>query len=164
MYGKHFASMYTGSMVGAGFGPYAVMGFVVSHQVPNRPDGFFSVDLNVKLLAATFGETEAVVQAAIDYLCAPDPHSTSPGEEGRRLVRIGPFTYRVVNGAHYQALRNDEERREQNRRAQEKHRKKKKSKPGPGETAGTACLANGDEKGAANIQAELEAEREQANS
>jgi hypothetical protein len=120
--------MYTGSMVGAGFGPYAVMGYVISNQRPNPGIGYFTVDLNIKILAPTFGEPEEYVQKAIDYLCAPDADTTTPGEDGRRLVKIGPFAYRVVNGAFYNAIRNEEERREQNRRAQAKHRKSSKSK------------------------------------
>ena len=130
MYGKHFASMYVGSMVGAGFGPYAVMGYVIANQRPNFKAGFFSVDLNPKILAATFGELESVVQSAIDYLCAPDPQTTTPGEEGRRLVKIGTFAYRVVNGAHYDRIRSEEDRREQNRRAQQRSREKKGAKGG----------------------------------
>lgn len=161
MYGKHFASMYTGSMVGAGFGPYAVMGYVIANQAPDKQVGF-QVELNVKILAATFGEPEEYVQKAIDYLCAPDPETRTAGEEGRRLVKIGTYAYRVVNGAHYHAIRNEEQRREQNRQAQAKFRSKKdkpnrmlrQSHPStlPGEAAGVRCLENGDERGAEQIQ------------
>lgn len=152
--------MYTGSMVGAGFGPYAVMGFVISHQRPNRTAGFFSVDLNVKLMAAMFGESEAVVQTAVDWLCAPDAFTTTPGDEGRRLVKIGSFTYRVVNGAHYDAIKNEEDRREQNRKAQAKFREKtqpkriRKPKNGPltsstfGPSAAEAAYIRAEENGA----------------
>lgn len=128
MYGKHFSSMYTGSMVGAGFGPYAVMGYVIGNQRPNRTAGYFSVDLNVKVMAAIFGEQEEYVQNAIDYLCSPDPLTTTPGEDGRRLIKIGSFTYKVVNGAHYDKIRNEEDRREQNRLNQERFRRKHQNK------------------------------------
>ena len=111
-------------MVGAGFGPYAVMGYVISNMRPDKVVGF-QVELNVKLLATTFGESEKTVQDAIDYLCAPDENTRTPGDDGRRLVKVGTFAYRVVNGAHYNAIRNEEERREQNRLAQERHRIKK---------------------------------------
>ena len=117
--------MYTGSMVGAGFGPYAVMGYVISNQKPNPCAGYYTVDLNVKLLAPTFGESDAVVQAAVDYLCAPDPLTTTPGEDGRRLIKIGAFSYRVVNGSHYNKIKNEEDRREQLRQAQQRYRDKK---------------------------------------
>lgn len=112
-------------MVGAGFGPYAVMGYVIANQQPGA-DGVFRVDLNTKLLATTFGEDEGTVVKAVEFLCAPDAKSTTPTEEGRRLVKEGPFLYRVVNGATYAKIRNEEERREQNRLAQERHRAKKK--------------------------------------
>jgi hypothetical protein len=127
LYGKHFSSMYTGSMIGAGFGPYAVMGYVISNQQPDKTVGF-QVELNPKLLAAIFGEEESTVEKAIEFLCNPDPKSRTPAEEGRRLVRLGQFAYRVVNGIAYAHLRNEEQRREQNRAAQERWRKKKKPK------------------------------------
>lgn len=125
MYGKHFASMYCGSMVGAGFGVYSLMGYVIANMKPDKVVGF-QVELNVKLLAVTFGETEEATQKAIDYLCAPDPDTRTEGEEGRRLVKVGKFAYRVVNGVHYNEMRNEEHRREQNRTAQANFRAKKK--------------------------------------
>ena len=127
MYGKHFAAMYCGSMVGAGFGAFSVMGYVIANMKPDKVVGF-QVDLNVKLLSAIFGEPEEVIQKAIDYLCAPDPATRTQGEQGRRLVKIGTFSYRVVNGVHYDQLRNEEHRREQNRTAQANFRAKKASR------------------------------------
>ena len=125
MYGKHYATMYCGSMVGAGFGSFAVMGFVIANMKPDRVVGF-QVELNVKLLAATFGEPEEAIQKSINYLCAPDPGSRTEGEEGRRLVKVGTFAYRVVNGVTYDKIRNEDERREQHRQSQIRHRQKKK--------------------------------------
>lgn len=124
MYGKHFDSMYRGSMVGAGFAVFSLMGYVISSMKPDSQVGF-QVELNVTLLATVFGEPPETIQRAIDYLCAPDPGSRTPAEEGRRLVQVGKFAYRVVNGLVYDQIRNEEDRREQNRLAQQRHREKK---------------------------------------
>lgn len=139
IYGKHFSSMYRGSMVGAGFGAYAVMGYVIANQQPNADRTVYHVELNPGFLAAIFGEGVKEVEKAIEFLCKEDPKSQTPDEKGKRLVHVGAFLYRVVNGAMYAKIRNEEERREQNRLAQERHRKKKalgvKIGPLPGETA-----------------------------
>lgn len=127
MFGKHFASMYEGSMVGSGTHVFAVMGYVIAHQRPDPVVGG-QVRLNPVLLSTIFGESVVRIQEAIDYLCAPDQRSTTPDEEGRRLVKIGQFDYRVVNAAKYIAIRTEEERREANRIRQAKHRQKKPSK------------------------------------
>lgn len=127
MYGKAFASMFKGSMVGSGSDVFAVWAYVISNMVPDGVVGA-QVELNAKLLASAIGETEADMQKAIDFLCQPDPISRTPDEDGRRLVQLGPFDYRVVNGAKYMAIRNEEERRERNRQRQAEHRAKLKEK------------------------------------
>lgn len=107
MYGKHFESMYTGSLQGSGAHVFAVMGYIVAHQKP--PD--FCVELNPDLVAFLLGEPVERINEAIDKLCAPDPRSRNDREDGRRIIRIGSFLYRVVNGPHYYALRSQEEKR-----------------------------------------------------
>lgn len=126
-YGKLFASLYTGSMIGAGPLPFALMPYIISKGMPDKNLGGY-VELNPMLLAAIFGCTADEVSEAIEFLCQPDPKSRTPDEEGRRLVRLGPYDFRVVNYAKYQAIRNEEDRREQNRDAQERHRAKKAAK------------------------------------
>jgi hypothetical protein len=111
-------------MVGAGFGAFSVMGYVIANMKPDKTVGF-QVELNTKLLSAVFGEPEETIQKAIEFLCAPDPQSRTPTESGRRLAKVGQFAYRVVNGVLYDRLRNEEDRREQNRIAQQRHRQKK---------------------------------------
>lgn len=123
MYGKHFASMYEGSMVGAGAVVFAVMGYIIANAVPDRTVGT-QVELNPKLLAFILGEKEADVAKAIEFLCTPDGNSRTKEEQGRRLVRLGQFSYRVVNGAKYRAMRDEEKRREQNREAKRRERLK----------------------------------------
>jgi hypothetical protein len=135
MFGKHFASLYEGSMVGAGAVVFAVWGYVIAKQVPDRKVGS-QVRLNPKLLGMILGESEKDVGKAIEYLCQPDPASTSKESGGRRLVKLGEFDYQVVTGAKYRWIQNEEVRREQNRLAQERHRLKKRPNEGkklPGE-------------------------------
>lgn len=155
MYGKHFASMYEGSMVGAGSHVFAVMGYIIAKQVPDKTVGS-QVRLNPALLSAILGDSPERVQQAIDYLCAPDPKSNTPDKEGRRLVQVGQFDYQVVNGALYQAIRNEEDRRTQNREAKRRERANKASvKKGGGamEKAFVAAEKNGDQAAADQIAA-----------
>lgn len=111
-------------MVGAGTHVFAVMGYIIAKTQPDKELGGL-VRLNANLLAATLGDSVERIQSAIDYLCAPDPKSTTPGDEGRRLVQVGQFDYRVVNYAKYLAIRDEFHRREANRERQAAHRAKK---------------------------------------
>lgn len=118
--------MYEGSLVGSGALVFSVMGYVIAKQRPAGEIGKqrMEVLLNPKVIAPILGEMEAGVQKAIEFLCAPDPLTTTPGEEGRRLVKIGNFQYWVVNGWKYRQERQAEIRREQNRLAQQRYRAK----------------------------------------
>lgn len=138
-YGKAFASMYTGSMVGSGAIVFAVWGYVVANMKPARFKDRGSemiVELNTKILATVLGESVEDVESAIAKLCAPDPESRSTQDDGRRLIDEGAFLYRVVNGRKYAAVRDEQERKEQCRLAMQRHRAKKnkpKATPQPGE-------------------------------
>jgi hypothetical protein len=114
---------------------FAVWGYVIAHMKPDSQVGA-QVELNPKLLGFILGESEDVVVGVIERLCEPDPESRSREEEGRRLIRLGQFNYRVVNGAKYMAIRDEEARRQQNREAKQRERKKsRRHKPLPGERA-----------------------------
>lgn len=147
MFGKHFASMYSGSMVGSGALTFAVWGYVIAHMVPDGVAGSMSVELNPKLLGPILGEPVKDVQAVIEKLCGPDAESRSKEEGGRRLVRLGQFDYRVVNGMKYREMRDQENRRRQLREAQERFRVRQRPRPGtmqPGEPRVVAMARNGD--------------------
>lgn len=124
-FGKHHESMYDGSMIGAGAEVFAVWGYVISKMKPGK-DGM-QVELNPKLLAFTLGEPEQEVRDAIVFLCAPDPQSRTKDEDGRRLVRLDEFAYKVVNGMKYRWIRDEETRRQQNREAQARYREKRRA-------------------------------------
>lgn len=110
-------------MVGSGAAMFAVWPYVIAKMKPD-PDVGAQVDLNPALLAFVLGEEPEVIQGVIEKLCSPDPKSRTPDEDGRRLIKIGQFTYQVVNGAKYIALRNEEDRRRSNRIAKRNQRAK----------------------------------------
>ena len=127
MYGKHFESMYDGSMYGAGIAVFAVWGYVIAHTRRSR------VELNPRKLSDTLGGTQEEIVAAIEFLMAPDPNSRHKEREGRRLIKEGEFQYFVPAWEDYQTIRNEDGRREYNRLAQQRSRQKKAKKYGPTE-------------------------------
>lgn len=121
MYGKHFRSMYEGSMYGAGIAVFAVWGYVISSARNSR------VELNPKVLANTLGATREEIEGAIEVLTSPDPDSRHKEHEGRRLLREGQFQYFIPSWEIYQRIRNEEERREYNRAKKAEERAKKRA-------------------------------------
>lgn len=132
MFGKAFAQMYTGSMFGKPAAVFAVWTYIIAHMRPLRKNGECHCEVNPALLAATFSAKPEDIEAALLDLESPDPASRSKRDEGRRIVlldderRSGPRQYRVVNGAVYRAIRDDEQRREQNRNAKRAERQRKR--------------------------------------
>jgi|WetSurMetagenome_2_1015567.scaffolds.fasta_scaffold39613_4 hypothetical protein len=122
MYGKFFASTFTGSMFGAGPVVFALWGYVIATAV----DGV--VELNPSFVSAILGTTPADVSEALAILCGPDASSRSAAEDGRRLVHEGAYQYRVVNHAHYRSIRNEEDRRVYNREAKRRQRLRENKK------------------------------------
>lgn len=122
MFGKLFASTFTGSMMASGAPVYAVWAYVIANTVKSR------VELNPRLLSAVIGEPVDVMIRAIEYLCAPDPNSRSKEADGRRLIKEGEFQYLVPNHEHYRAIRDEDGRREYNRSKKAEQRARDKSK------------------------------------
>lgn len=116
MYGKLFASTYTGSMFGMGPDVFAVWGYVIANVVDS------SVELNPVLLAAAIGMPVDRVEAAIAKLGESDPKSRNPAADGRRLIHEHGFQYHVTSHNIYRNIRSNDERREYNREAQRKSR------------------------------------------
>ena len=133
-FGKIFETMFEGSLVGSGPVVYSVWSYVIAKQRPSRMHGSV-VRIQPTVLAATLGVvTPADVEKAIDFLCSADPKSSTKKLDGKRLVKVGEFDYRVVNGAKYRAMRQAEERKMQNREAQQRFRDKAKDPDGDGES------------------------------
>lgn len=62
------------------------------------------------------------VRASIAFLESPDEASTHTEEEGRRLVRLGPNKWRIVNYLYYKYEATQVRRRSQNRASQARSR------------------------------------------
>lgn len=148
MYGKFFASTFTGSMMGAGAEVFAIWGYVIANTVEG------AVELNPVLLAALLGMTPEAVSAAITKLCDTDPRSRSRLEDGRRLLPDGGFQYRVVNHAHYRAMKSEEDRRAYNREAQRRHRARADVKRVVNDSDGSSTMS-------AHTEADTEADPDQ---
>jgi hypothetical protein len=74
---------FSGSLVGAGFGVFAVLAYVAEHEDKDpRYSGAWTVDLHPKVLAILFGEDEALIIDAIDALV-----------RAGCLERLGPYMY-----------------------------------------------------------------------
>jgi hypothetical protein len=127
MYGRHFESMYTGSMVGKGSAFFAVWGYVISHYRYDSKMDDVCVELNPVLLGYLLGEDVKKIVKVIGEMCAPDHESRSDREEGRKLVMVGAYLYRVVNGKYYDKIKKATDRREYLREAQQRHRDKAKA-------------------------------------
>ncbi|HEU4344089.1 MAG TPA: hypothetical protein VFU31_21245, partial [Candidatus Binatia bacterium] len=74
------------------------------------------MELNPRMVAFQIGKcSEEEVALQVLEFEKPDPESRSKEEEGRKLIRLSPYLYRVVNGAHYDKMKREEDRREYNR-------------------------------------------------
>lgn len=124
MYGKHFQSMYTGSMYGAGATVFAVWGYCISHA--NGDD--HSVELNSHMLSNMIGASVEDIEKAIAFLCSEDTRSRTVEHSGKRLIHEGGFQYLVVNHGKYRNIRSDEERRAYNRDKKRAERARNKEK------------------------------------
>lgn len=123
-YGRIWEKAYQGSLVGSGPEVFCVWPYVIANMKQHRDYGAV-IMLNPKLLAVIFGEgaDEDFVMRGIAKLCAEDPDTKNGKEEnGRRLVQVSGFMYRVVNGAEYMRVR----AKESHAAAQARYRAKKK--------------------------------------
>ena len=148
MYGKHFQSTYTGSMVGAGPVVFAVWGYVIAHTRDSL------VELNPVLLAAILGCPAGDIESAINFLCLPDSRSRSKISNGQRLIKEGEFIYRVPTHSKYRSIRNDEDRRAYMRVYMQEYRNKNKG------LDDVKASVNSDKPRLAHSEAESESESE----
>ena len=123
MYGKIFQRMYQGSMVGAGSHVFSVWGYCIANADPES----HTVDLNPVLLSTIIGESVERIEAAIEFLCSPDPNSHNDEHEGRRLLNTGGFEYFLVSHKIYRDLTNKEDLRAYFREAKRKQRSMSKT-------------------------------------
>jgi hypothetical protein len=99
MYGKLFASCFTGSMSGSGPQMFAVWAYILANA-----DSEGCLELNPKIMAVAIGMTTDEVKAVIERLQQPDPDSRSKDQEGKRLIKSGEFFYQIVNYDKYRQM------------------------------------------------------------
>ena len=123
MYGKIFASMYDGTL--ATRGPWQALVTFQQMIVLAEFDG--TVDMTPEALSRRTTIPLDIITIGLAALEAPDDQSRSDNENGRRIVRLDPdrpWGWRIVNHAHYRAIRTAEERREYMRQYQRQRRSK----------------------------------------
>lgn len=109
MYGKLFASMFTGSLHGHW------QAIVTFQQMVILADKDGTVEVTPAALSAITSIPLDIIEVGITVLEAPDVNSRTPDEDGRRIVRINParpWGWHITNYAHYRAIRTAEERRD----------------------------------------------------
>jgi len=151
MYGKIFASTFTGSMYGAGANIFAVWGYIIANAKGGK------IELNPIMLSNILGMAVADVDSVLISLSSPDLSSRNSDENGRRIVREGQFQWRVVSHALYRGMRDSDEQRAYNANAQRKSRARKKSDVNTECQSGSIGVNRGQ---SSSIHTEAEAEAE----
>lgn len=121
MYGKHFSSMYTGSMHGAGAHVFAVWGWIIANT-----DRDATVEINPNYVGPILGCAADAVESALRFLLAPDERSRNRSNEGRRLLHLGAYLYQVVSFHKYRKLTSTDDRRRYMKDYMRRYRAKEK--------------------------------------
>ena len=158
MYGKTFASMYEGSMVGAGPTVFAVWGYCIAKADPKT----HTVMLNPLLLAPIIGTTVHDIKAAIVSLTSPDDDSNCKDENGKRLLQVGSHEYFLVTHEHYRAIGSADERRAYNAEMKRRERERRamsnnvNDKSGQPASASVCASASESASGPKKIESDFE--------
>ena len=94
-------------MVGSGPIVFSLWPYIITNA---RIDDGSEIVLNPDLIASIIGCTPEEISKAIAFLCEEDVRSTTPTENGKRLIQRGPMKYFVVNLERYR-LAEDQDRR-----------------------------------------------------
>lgn len=111
MYGKVFSQMYDGTL--ATKGPWQAL--VTFQQLIVLADMDGDVDMTAEAISRRTTVPLDVIKIGIAALEAPDPESRSPGNDGRRIVRLREHTdwgWHLVNYQRYAKIRDQEARKE----------------------------------------------------
>lgn len=123
MYAKVFRQMYDGTL--ATNGPWEAL--VTFQQLLVLANDNGEVDMTASAIARTTTIPLNIIERGLGALCAPDPESRTPDEEGRRIVLLSEhraWGWRIVNYLKYRAIQKEAERREYHRRYYHEVRKK----------------------------------------
>lgn len=112
MYGKVFVSMYEGTLYGHWQAIVAFQQMIVLCDA----DGI--IDMTPQAIAARTSIPLEIIQEGIKVLEQPDEYTRTPGEDGKRIVRLDghrPWGWRIVNHHVYRDLVAAEEKRRADR-------------------------------------------------
>jgi hypothetical protein len=107
-------------MFGKGPFVFAVWPYIIANKDENG-----ILELNPEFIAAIIGCDPKEIEAAIEFLASPDPHSRSKKEDGRRIIQEGEFQWRVVNNEEYKEIARREHLRQYNREKKREERAKR---------------------------------------
>ena len=128
MYAKIFKSLFKGTLIGQTI-PQHVFMYLLAHS--NR-EGF--VKEPMLTIATETGISPADVDAALKLLESPDLESTTPDEEGRRIVAIEGrrvLGWLIVNYEKYRKIQDVETVREQTRERVSRWRQRQAGEAAP---------------------------------
>jgi hypothetical protein len=114
MYAKVFSQIYDGSLC-----THSRWEALVTFQqmlVLADQDGV--VDMTAEAISRRTTIPLEIIKTGISELMAPDPHSRTPAEDGRRIIPLCEgrvWGWRVVNYRHYRDLKREVDRREYHR-------------------------------------------------
>lgn len=123
MYGKVFDSIYDGTL----YGHWEAIVTMQQLIVLCTPDGM--VDMTPHAIAARTSIPLKIITKGLKLLSNPDPHSRTPGDDGRRIVLMDahrPWGWVIVNHGKYQHMQDADTVRAQTRERVRKHRELKR--------------------------------------
>jgi len=97
--------------------PVAMMFLIVTEK-----DKYGVTTLNPRIMSKLLGIPMALAQEGWDILTSPDPASSNPEHEGRRLIPFGDGKWLVVSHAKYAAEHSLALKRQRDKDAQQRHR------------------------------------------
>ena len=114
---KVYSSFWTGSLRDQP--PYARLLFL---SLLDLCDSTGEVRATTAYIAAHAALSESDVKDGLERLSSPDAESNCPDEEGRRILRTGTQTWRIVNYVKYYEMHRAQERKEYLREAKRRQR------------------------------------------
>jgi len=114
--------MYDGTL--ATNGPWEAL--VTFQQLLVLANDNGEVDMTPSAIARVTTIPKEIIERGIEALCAPDPESRTPDEEGRRIVLLSEhrgWGWKIVNYLKYRAIQKEAERREYHRNYYHQKRK-----------------------------------------
>lgn len=132
MYGKIFDSIYDGTLA------EDWRALITFQQLIVLCDADGTVDMTPGAIARRTGIPLEHITAGLEILESPDPYSRTPGDDGRRIMRLDehrPWGWYLVNHEKYRTLQDSDTVRAQNR--ERKRRQRERQRAGAGSSGHT---------------------------